>query len=776
MRNPLPHLAIAVILFAPALAAAAPGPAAPLAFKRDDWQVVEPAGTINAEAIKKTCPTGALATPKTSVAEAIHSFRAKIAMNVPVALYCVQFNESGQATVSPIDSNVLELSLYKAPFSDALDYRLNRGMHGRTASPAVAVRDPGENELKPAAKADARFAVVSDDEKYWLAKTELDYYQKESAGTLAPEKRLALETQTRHAVAKHLPSWARPEYSKLTAAPIDPKKVSAYLDGLIAIRDPEDLKKLASIKKGKGLGAHLQRDDAKEEYDGQMAPVKLGPDQRPLPGAFRDSAVAKVAKFRGLLIALAGKTPPKTPSGRAPSTAVVDLTESEQDWLMPEERNLYAQEKAALGKTSHKDLNKKYRDLVTNNLPATGTGRADYAAAVEKMTPADINGAVAKIPHYSGTDTELIKEEIDALAAITKDKVPSGFKLEAENAQVDYKHQISLVRKVGGVLKGSAHLQAHAIVTNFRAMLAAAKIVVPGAPQPATPADGKPADPATASPATALPDEVKLSGRQEKLLTKDEKAAYDKEVADAKGDDKALAGIYSKYRKLLAPRDTTAGTYNSLRQAYQKDVCAPYKDAVLGQGGASVATAACAPEVVTQKRAACKPDHKTGKADEACLRRAETECGDGAVASGASAPASSLPPIANPDVKAACAGLNANAGGNTDPARKPAVAAAVPNPCGGDAAKTETKKSAAKPDAASPGAKSGSDTDTCPKKDEPDPAFYKNLANGMAFGVFGLVLGSFFGGPLVMAAVALAFGGGAFALSSHLNPKPKKDK
>lgn len=784
MRNPLPHLALAVTLLAPALAAAAPGQAAPLAFKRDDWKVVEPAGTVNAEAIKKTCPTGALATTKTSVAEAIHSFRAKVALNVPVALYCVQFNESGQATVSPIDSNVLELTLYKAPFSDALDYRLNRGMHGRTASPSVAVRDPGENELKPAAKADARFAAVSDDEKYWLAKKERDDYEKQSTGTLAPEKRLALETATRQEVAKHLPSWARPEYKKLTAAPIDPKKVSAYLDGLIAIRDPEDLKKLAAIKKGKGLGAHLQRDDAREEYEGQMSTVKLGPDQRPLPGAPRDSAVEKVAKFRGLLIAHAGKTPSKTPSGHAPSTAVVNLTAAEQEWLTSEQVNAYADAKAALGKSSHKDLNKQYRDLVSKNLPPAVPGHdyaGEYAAAVEKMTPAALDGAIRQIPHYSGTDTELIKEEIAALAAITKDKVPAPYKIGADNAQIEYTRLMQTLPRKGGVLAGNAHLRARNIVTEYRAMLAAANIVVPGAPKPTTPADVKPANPGdvstSTSPVTALPGETKLSGRLVKLLTAEEKAAYDKEVADAKGDDKKLAAVYTKYRKILAVRDMAA--YNSLSPAQQKDLCAPYKDAVLNQGGASVATAACAPEVVTQKRAACKPDKKTGKVDEACVRRATAECGDSAVASGAtSAPASSLPPITDPKVKEACVILNDNSGGSSDPSRKPSVTTAVPDPCGGDAAKDGGAAKADKPGdkpGTAPGNQSGSDKDTCPKKDPGNPAFFKNLANATAFGVFGLILGSFFGGPLVMAAAALLIGGGAYALSSHLNPKPKKD-
>ena len=56
-----------------------------------------------------------------------------------------------------------------------------------------------------------------------------------------------------------------------------------------------------------------------------------------------------------------------------------------------------------------------------------------------------------------------------------------------------------------------------------------------------------------------------------------------------------------------------------------------------------------------------------------------------------------------------------------------------------------------------------------------DPNFYTNLANGMAVGIAGLILGSFFGGPLIMAAVAIVAGVGAFLLSSSIN-RPKDDK
>jgi hypothetical protein len=67
----------------------------------------------------------------------------------------------------------------------------------------------------------------------------------------------------------------------------------------------------------------------------------------------------------------------------------------------------------------------------------------------------------------------------------------------------------------------------------------------------------------------------------------------------------------------------------------------------------------------------------------------------------------------------------------------------------------------------------GLNKSTQPKEEKADPAFYKNLANGTAAGMFGLLLGSFFGGPLVMFAAAAALGGGAYFLSEKLNKKDK---
>ncbi|MDE2509626.1 MAG: hypothetical protein KGL74_00765, partial [Elusimicrobia bacterium] len=150
---------------------------------------------------------------------------------------------------------------------------------------------------------------------------------------------------------------------------------------------------------------------------------------------------------------------------------------------------------------------------------------------------------------------------------------------------------------------------------------------------------------------------------------------------------------------------------------------------------------------------------------KACMSRVAAECGT-APAPKSSAPAAPALPALDPAVKSACAVLWADPDPTTGAPgseKKPSVVGDVPpaTACGGGVA--------------NPGAVAGTDKDCTPAAKKPDPNFYRNVANGMAFGMFGLILGSFFGGPLVMLAGAAILGGGAFALSRHLN-KPKDGK
>ncbi len=75
----------------------------------------------------------------------------------------------------------------------------------------------------------------------------------------------------------------------------------------------------------------------------------------------------------------------------------------------------------------------------------------------------------------------------------------------------------------------------------------------------------------------------------------------------------------------------------------------------------------------------------------------------------------------------------------------------------------------------------GDDKDPCPKGDDPKPDtnFYTNMGNGIAAGIGGLLLASFFGGPLLMLAAAVVCGVGAYYLSKSIDDPPspaKKDK
>lgn len=739
MRNPLPHLALAALILAP-VAAAAPEKSSPLAFKRDDWKVVE--GSI--PAIQKACAGGTLAVTKAQLSERQASACAKMALNCAIPLSCVRFGADGAATVSPVDKGVLELTLYHAPFGKGYDYRLNRGLHDGKFSPPALVRDPNAGELMAAAAplpvppgdADHQSVPLTDAEKYWLTKTELTSYENQSKKPLKPAERVALDRTTREqGVTKQLPSFARAGYTRLVKAPLDPAKVSFYLDSLIAIRSKKNLDKLAAIKKGKGpAGAGLQRDDALQEYEFVMSHVPLGGDKRPLL-KFRGIAVKHVLHFRALIrMAEQSPAPGKTPDGPA-STAVVDLLAPELDWLMPDQRNAYTT--ALSGKPSESErglLDKKNRSFILENLPKEY--RAGYEAAVAEMKPDALEAAIAKAPHWAGRDTELDDKEVAALDAVKNAPAPKDYGQREQNtAKNYYLFEMSRVYKKDGKLVGSSHLQAHEVAVRYRAMLAAAGKTPgtdPNGPETKVPTgpDGKPlpADP-NAPPFTK--DDEDLKGE------------YDKEILQAAGDKAKIAAIQDKYKKKLqARRDFD----NMTDPKKKKKFCEGYQTAVVNGSAADKA-----------------PDFKgsgsTAKAQLQSMAGAKSD-----------APVTAPADERDPYIKSRCAALLNNAGAGPTPEDHKKTDATVdsPLPCG-------AKKAAA---GADPSAKAGTDSEKACEEDKPfdSGSFYKNLANGAAFGLFGLVLGSFFGGPLLMLGVAAAAGLGGFMISKHLNPDEKKKK
>jgi hypothetical protein len=67
-----------------------------------------------------------------------------------------------------------------------------------------------------------------------------------------------------------------------------------------------------------------------------------------------------------------------------------------------------------------------------------------------------------------------------------------------------------------------------------------------------------------------------------------------------------------------------------------------------------------------------------------------------------------------------------------------------------------------------------SDEDPCHHDKADLTQFYGDVSNGVALGMVGLVVGSFFGGPLVFAAFALAAGVSGYYLSKSINKKDDK--
>ena len=635
------------------------------------------------------------------------------------------------------------------------------------AHPAFAINPPAKKTPPAPATAPAPAAEVpalTGAERYWLSTAEQKAYDSQWTAAKTPaEKAAVVKSMRTQGVLKNIPKADAEGYKKLIASDPKPAAVDGYLDGIFSITNPDDLKKLEAIKKGKGAGLHLDLANALEDYKAKMRSIQLGPDGRPKTAADRAAAIQKVESYRDMLHG-GGQVRHKTPAGTGAHAGTrrgvtVALRPGERDWLLPEPLAAYdAAVKSGLSKAKVDAA----RAQIEKNLPEGS--RADYHAAVEENTPAAIAAAIGKVPHYSGADIALSADEIKALSALPAPNVPAA--RPGEKASETYKHEIASVQMdAHGLPKGSEHLHAHEIVSRYRALIPkpagapASTTTAPGTPVP--PAEVKPGAPGTASIGTEplTPDQL------EKL--KDFRASYDKDMKAAGKDEKQIAAVNLKYRRILALSDKAA--YEQLSDENKRGFCSEYKDAVVHGGGASVSTGACDPATLAQKATKCRPEAKTGKVDEACMKQVNAECGDAVPGATSQPPAENTGlKITNPSIKDACDQLLRNAkpssSGPSD--LHPTVTVASP---------TGKEDCGAKPKAGSdPSAKAGSDKDTSCKEKKPDPQFYRNVTTGMAFGMFGLILGSFFGGPLMMAAAAAVIGGGAFMLSKHLNA-PKKE-
>jgi hypothetical protein len=715
----------------------APAPATgPVPFNPADWQVLS-----GADAAAANCAGGFLASKKSEVASKTSSFGTIIGYNTSIPVYCVKLDvPSGNATITPVDPKVADLSVY-SPGTMTPTFAINRGKNGKD----VSLRAPSDAELKPAVSADGRFAPLTSDERYWLDQTALTAYDKTAGEHPAADALLTLEKETRHAVAVHLPSFARAGYEALAKAPLDPNKISGYLDRLIAIRDAAELQKLGEIKKGEGVGIHLQKATALEEYNGAMAAVKLGADKRPLPGPARDGAVEIVNRFRGMLEGKTGapKKRPGTQRSGDRSAVVLNLSADEMNWLTPTERTAYIARGKVVLKESTADkiqFYKSARDRVEKNLRPDGV--AAYQAARAEMDPVAINAAVQAVKPYSGDEIQLNAAEQDALFGLTKDKVPS---LKNPNAKADYAAEMAPIQIVdGNAVKPSSHLEAHAIAVKYRQMLASAGVKVPGAPDVSVPAStapvvGAPASTNTVVGGNAGPRKTSLSPDELKLLTKDERTIYDTLKTDDERADFIAAHQSDLDERAAMKEPTSVDEFAALKASQKKKFCEPILEKSNG-------TAAAASHVAPAKKQLIAAD--AGKTDGVV---------DGNTATGdvVAGPAKPKPGDASSFDDAA----------KLDACRKYATTL----PRGGNITGGGPK------DVPTPAGQPGTDKDNTPKEKKPDPNFYRNVANGMAFGLFGMILGSFFGGPLVMLAAAAVIGGAAYATSKHIN-KPKDDK
>jgi len=545
-------------------------------------------------------------------------------------------------------------------------------------------------------------------ERGWLSKLENDAYDANVKANAAQAI-----ANARMGIGEHLPADARAKYKRLTTPPINEIDLNTFLYNVVHLTPAEV--------------SYFERKDpaALKAYQAKLAALQA-PDHS-LPLEKRDEAHKVVLHYRALTQTAARPRaggPRATPT---PTGAAVPLTARETAWLKPDEAAAYAAalKKTPLTKSDRLQILKKYRDaLAAADLPEES--RDGYKATLSAGVDA------AKIDAYLLTIVELRSDEISALEKIVKGKEPAGYALTQADARKEYEGEMAPLSKEAGHTIPKETARAYAIAKKYRDMLKAAG-AAPGTPPVAT-------TPPTSTPASAG---ATLSDKEKNALTPEQKAAYDQEIAAAKGDAGKIADINQKYRRLAATRDIDV--FNSLAPDAKKDVCAPYKNYVAGSGAAADAGAACtAPDLKP-----CLKQDKKGY-DEKCVADLKAKC---AATQGPApaTPSASLPPL-DPKVRDACVALNQNLTPpqNTTPGP---VTTTVP----------------------SPGSKPGTDKGPADKKKGFLEGMSKetsaNVRAGVAGAVLGLLLGSFFG-PGGMLIGALLGGGALFGANYALNKMP----
>ncbi len=419
--------------------------------------------------------------------------------------------------------------------------------------------------------------------------------------------------------------------------------------------------------------------------------------------------------------------------------ASVALTDSEEGWLTADERANYeaaADKKPAPAAAELLKLDAQTRAQVEINLrDAAKAGYKTLIAGKFTAKQIDLYLDIKKVPHYTGDEVELRKDERAALAKVLT--ATPGF----ANAQLAYDAAMRTV-KGPGMQPDDYHVAAHRVVVKFRALIPVApgNVAAPGAPP------SRLSDADLAKLPKADQDAYNAKWNDPKT-TDDEKRALNKQYADKITGLAGAPGAASG-KPVDLSLIKTLPQFNLLGVDDKQKLC---KGMAITGGAAScgdVAVNASADMIACMKMPTGTAAQEKQRSD--CMAKASA-CKE---QKPAAAPASTL----TPEVQQACKDFLAGLSPNPNPTRSDVSTPAPPSPT------TSASQTPLTADLTDTGSS---------KKSKSDPNFLPNLTNAIPFGLGGLLLGSFFGGPLLMLAVGLVAGVGAYYLSKSINAPSK---
>lgn len=455
------------------------------------------------------------------------------------------------------------------------------------------------------------------------------------------------------------------------------------------------------------------------------------------------------------------------PGTTTPAAKATELSVLEYYWMIRPERSEYDAAIDPAKKPTAAALQTAYqkaREKVAANL--RDELQAPYKALLAKGDFAGIDGLL-KGRNYSGFEVELRPAEYEALKKVLK-TADAHTDFAKPNAAEQYDLEHRMVLASDGKVNLNEHVMAHRVTEKFRAML-------PKAP-------GQQVDPA--APLTDA-DWAKITVPADRDAMKKQ---YDADFAKADTPEKK-AGVNKDYRAKIdkwvadhkpAPPPASTISYDPAKLTPDMLKALPDAGRSFCSGDSNAGAAGnCSDVLADQNGASLKcaqlrgdTNKKTSELQSACMDRIK-KCQ--AAGGNAGAPRPTLASYSK-EVQSYCSNLLAGA---QPPATNTTGDAAHAPPTPDCAGKKGKKDAPASTDAKKdPTTTAGSDVDPCPGGDDgkkSDPHFYDNLGNGIAFGIGGMLLGSFFGGPLMILAVGLAAGVGGYYFAKA-NDEPKKKK